>query len=75
MYETRNIGVSALLLCRGHRLTELRRDPEDRRFIFCFPDPARADADGYYGGAMVEARSFSNALRDIKQLMKERRHG
>jgi len=68
-YTTSDLNLSGFLLTTGQPLLGVSRD--GRRCVFAFPAQAQEVAPSYYAGAMVPARAFANALRDLKALISE----
>lgn len=64
-FTTTDLGVAAFLLAKGHALLRLGA-AGGRRKVFCFPPGVRAVAATFYQDALVPARSFANAIRDLK---------
>ena len=70
-FETADLGLAAFLVARNHPLREVGGATGGRR-VFRFTLDAQADAPGFYAGALIPARSYANALRDLKALIRER---
>mgnify|MGYP003578169235 CR=1 FL=1 len=69
-HSTTDLSCAAFLMARGHPLLRTERQPSGR-CVFTFPTTAREDAQAFYAGAVVPARAFANALRDLKALTRE----
>lgn len=66
LYETQSIHEAAFCLCSGLKLHSMdRRDGSRVTFAFEGKEASRI-ADGFFNGAKVEARKFSDALRSLK---------
>ncbi len=75
-YYTEHAGVAALLIVRGHKVLDVRPNPDNpRRFICVFPGEARADALEYFQGATVEAKTHQDATLAVLQMFREARNG
>jgi len=68
-YRTADLGLAAFLVARGHPLARLDGRRGDRR-VFCFDTRAEAAAPLFYRDDKVGARTFANALRDLKALVR-----
>jgi hypothetical protein len=68
-YTTSDLGLAAFLIVRGYPLTDVGGAPGGRR-TFHFPVSAHEEAGGFYRGAAVPARTYANALRDLKALVR-----
>ncbi len=68
-FLTSDLALAAYLVARDHALCEVRGENGGRR-VFCFPVNARNDVPGFYAGALVPARQYANALRDLKALLR-----
>ena len=68
-YRTTDLGLAAFLVARGHPLMRLEGRCGDRR-VFCFPTAAEGSAPLFHRDASVPARTFANAIRDLKALVR-----
>ncbi len=64
-FQTSDLGLAAFLLARDFVLLGIS-DTGNRRRVFRFPAAAHAVAQGYYQNVQVPARTFFNAVRDLK---------
>jgi hypothetical protein len=67
-YQTTDLGLAAFLVTLRHPLTGLGGTGGGRR-TFHFPAEARRDAAAYYQKALVPARDYFTAVRDLKALV------
>ena len=70
-FETTDLGLAAFLVACGQALRDVGGTSGGRR-VFRFATDAREGAPGFYTGALVPARTYANALRDLKALIRER---
>lgn len=70
-YSTGDLGQAAFLVALGYEVLRFERLLGSRRCIFYFPVEAGPEADKYYRNAQVPARTFNNALRDLKARVRE----
>lgn len=64
-FNTHDLNVAGFLLAKGFPLVRIESAGGFRK-TFCFPLDAREVADQFYSDAPVPARSFANAIRDLK---------
>ncbi len=67
-FETADLGVASFLVAQGVPLLKVKPGDGRRRF-FCFPPEAQAAASQYFQGALIPARAFFNAVRDLKAML------
>ena len=70
-YRTTDLNLAAFLVARGHGLLRVTPMPGSHQRAFCFAPGTKSEADEYYQGAQVGARTFANALRDLKARIRE----
>ncbi len=63
-YETKDLSLAAFLVQVGHRLERI--EPAGRLKVFHFSGDVQPDVTGYFNGAVVPAREYANAIRDLK---------
>lgn len=63
-YHTKDLGLSAFLIERGHKL--LRLEPAGKLKVMVFEAKAESDTLSYYNGGQVSARSFYDTVRSLK---------
>jgi hypothetical protein len=68
-FQTTDLGLAAFLLSRGHALLRVDTVGAGRR-VFSFPAEVRNETQAFYQNAAVPARTFANALRDLKALIR-----
>ena len=74
-YQSDNIGVCALLICRGWKVLDVRPSPDNpRRYVCVFPAEAKTDALSYFQGATVEAKAHQEACLTVLAMMREARN-
>lgn len=68
MVKTTDLGCAAAIVCLGHEMTSITKDPRyDRRVVFEFEEEARADIDLYVlGGLMVDPLKYHNTVRSLR---------
>jgi hypothetical protein len=64
-FATHDLGVAAFLVALGHRMLRLDGHSGQRR-AFVFEPAAGPIASEFYSGALVSARAYSLAIRDLK---------
>ncbi len=70
LHGVQELGLLAYLLLQGLRPVKTVPGLTGRKIEFYFPKKeAVAAEERYFSGAMVEARAYSNALRDAKTLV------
>ena len=66
LIELQSLYESAFALCLGLKLHSMdRREGSKVTFVFKGKDAARK-MDGFFNGAKVEARAYSDAVRSLK---------
>ena len=68
-YCTTDLSLAAFLVARGYPLSRLLGRRGDRR-VFCFPVDAEDSAPLFYRDSKVGARTYANALRDLKAMVR-----
>ena len=63
-FHTVDLGIAAFLLAQGIPLLGISAGDGWKR-VFRFPARAQTLAQGYWGDAVVPARAFFNAIRDL----------
>ncbi len=66
-FETTDIALAAYLITKGVQVLATHR--QSGRTAFCFPQSAREKAEGYFQDALVPARIYFNAVRDLRTLI------
>ena len=69
-YSTTDLALAAFLVALGHPLLSVGGQEGHRR-VFWFPQAANEVAETFYRNAHVPGRTFANALRDLKTLIRE----
>jgi hypothetical protein len=69
-YATTDLGLAAFLIVRGYPLTGLAGAPGGRR-LFIFPPDAAGEGPAFYQKAMIPARDYFTAVRDLKALLQQ----
>src|SRR5262245_18078374 len=65
-HQTTDLTVAAFLLAHEHPLAEV----QGPRRVVHFPGKAATDARRFYQGATIPARTFANAFRHLKALVR-----
>lgn len=66
-YKTKDLGESAALICKSARLLRLERQFDFFWFVFSDKKFCQKITDDYwYGELLVNAKSYQNALRTLK---------
>jgi hypothetical protein len=65
-FRTTDLGRAAFLVVKGHQLRAVVGRGR-RSFVFAYS--AAEDAASYYLGAVIPARAFASAIRDLKALL------
>lgn len=70
--EITDLALAAFLTARGFPVLKLDGRPGRRTFYF--PPGARDECRTYFAGAMIEARTFAEAMRSMKGMVHNIEH-
>lgn len=69
-FRTSDLGCAAFLLAKGVPVLGLVPTVDGKRKLFRFEAKERGVAAGYYQNGLVEARTFFNAIRDVRSMLR-----
>lgn len=69
VFETKDLGLTAFLWCRGFSLASFRHQDERTVFVFDNSTDLRLAILEYTNDGLVGVRTFFNTLRDLKGIV------